>query len=93
MTAKETHYILRVADKDPQQQFLKVPANKGTNSSEGTSNSHGTNGDENDEDDLLREDISTWDVFDDYHKFQLREMKLKEKRKKEAQRQRQQIEM
>ena len=40
-----------------------------TTSSEGT-NSLGT---EEDDDDLLKEDISNWDVFDDYHKFQLRD--------------------
>jgi hypothetical protein len=51
-----------------------------TTSSEGT-NSLGT---EEDEDDLLREDISNWDVFDDFHKFQMRDLKLKEKKKRDA---------
>lgn len=39
---------------------------------------------EDDEDDLLKEDISNWDVFDDFHKFQLREQKMKDKRRREA---------
>jgi hypothetical protein len=39
-----------------------------TESSEGS-----LGGPDEDDDDLLKEDISTWDVFDDYHKFQLRE--------------------
>ena len=39
-----------------------------------TESSDGSLGTENDdEDDLLKEDITNWDVFDDYHKFQLRE--------------------
>jgi hypothetical protein len=71
----ETQYIVRVSDKD----YI----NKLTGSSEGVV-SHGTNNEEEDDDDLLKEDVSNWDVFDDYHKFQLREQKLKEKRKKEA---------
>lgn len=35
-------------------------------------------------DDLLKQDTSEWDVFDDYEKFRLRELKLKEKRRREA---------
>lgn len=54
-----------------------------TESSEG---SLGT--EEDDEDDLLKEDISNWDVFDDYHKFKLREQKLKEKKRKQVQEER-----
>lgn len=38
-----------------------------------TESSEGTHGTEEDEDDLLNEDIQNWDVFDDYHKFQLRD--------------------
>jgi hypothetical protein len=38
-----------------------------------------------DDDEILKEDISDWDVFDDFHKFQLREQKLKEKHRKQAQ--------
>lgn len=48
--------------------------------------------DEEYEDQILSEDISDWDVFDDYHKFQLREQKLKEKMKKQAQEEKKQIE-
>ena len=42
-------------------------------------------------DDLLKQDTSDWDVFDDYEKFRLRELKLKEKRKREAQNERRHI--
>jgi hypothetical protein len=41
--------------------------------------------DNEDDDEILKEDISDWDVFDDFHKFQLREQKLKDKLRKQAQ--------
>ena len=47
-----------------------------THSSEGTLGTE-----EDDEDDLLKEDMENWDVFDDYHKFQDREKKIKERKK------------
>jgi hypothetical protein len=34
-----------------------------------TESSDGTLGTEEDEDDLLKDDVQGWDVFDDYHKF------------------------
>lgn len=73
--------MVRASDID----YLK----QGTTSSEGT-NSLGT---EEDEDDLLKEDIAGWDVFDDYHKFQLRDKMLKEKKKKEAQKEKLVVEL
>ncbi len=39
---------------------------------------------EDDDDDLLQQDTSQWDIFEDYHKFELREQKLKELKRKEA---------
>ena len=44
----------------------------------------GSLGTEDDEDDLLQEDTSSWDVFDDYNKFKLRDEKLKEKKRRLA---------
>lgn len=79
--SSEGHYIVRLSDVD---QFRHK-----TTSSEGN-NSLGT---EEDEDDLLKEDISGWDVFDDYHKFQLRDKMLKEKKKREAQKEKQVVEL
>jgi hypothetical protein len=67
---QDSHYIVQVSDID----YLKNL----------TESSEGTLGTEEDEDDLLKEDISNWDVFDDFHKFQLRDQKLKEKKKREA---------
>lgn len=46
-----------------------------------TESSEGTLGTEEDEDDLLKEDIESWDVFDDFHKFQQREQKIKERKR------------
>ncbi len=49
-----------------------------------TESSDGTLGTEEDEDDLLKEDIQSWDVFDDYHKFQIREQKIKDRKRQIA---------
>jgi hypothetical protein len=61
--------VVQVSDMD----YIK----KLTESSDG-----GSLGTEEDEDDLLKEDIEQWDVFDDFHKFQARDKKLKELKKK-----------
>lgn len=53
---QKDHYIVQVSDID----YLKNL----TGSSEGTLGTE-----EDDEDDLLRDDMSGWDIFDDYHKF------------------------
>lgn len=56
----DSHYIVQVSDID----YLR----KITDSSDGSR--PGT--EEDDEDDLLKQDVSGWDVFDDYRKFQMR---------------------
>ncbi len=49
-----------------------------------TESSENSNNIEEDIDDLLAQDPSQWDIFDDYHKFELREQKLKELKRLEA---------
>jgi len=41
-------------------------------------------GEEDDEEDLLKEDVEQWDIFEDHHKFVKREQQLKKKKRKEA---------
>lgn len=63
---------------------------------ENNSSDGGTQGtEEDDEDDLLKEEeeMGNWDVFDDYHKFQNREKKLRERKKLIVQQQKKQIEL
>ncbi len=45
----------------------------------------GTDEDIDDDDDLLKEEApSNWDIFDDFHKFDKLDQKLKEKKKQSA---------
>lgn len=49
---------------------------------DGRANYLGSLGTDEDDDDLLKEDPpSNWDIFDDYHKFERMDQKIKEKRK------------
>jgi hypothetical protein len=75
----ETRYIVQASDID----YLKKM----------TESSDGTLGTEEDEDDLLKDDIESWDVFDDYHKFQQRQEKIKERKKQIAQEERMAIQL
>jgi hypothetical protein len=36
------------------------------------------------DDDLLREDVNTWDIFNDYSKFKMRDELIRERKKKSA---------
>lgn len=71
--SSDSHYIVQVSDID----YLR----KITDSSDGGSR-QGT--EEDDEDDLLKQDVLGWDVFDDYRKFQMRNAKIKEFNVKQA---------
>lgn len=60
---------------------------------ESSQESLGTEGTDEDDEDLLKEDISNWDVFDDYHKFQERDKILRERQKLIAKEEVQQVEL
>ncbi len=56
----DSQYIIQVSDID----YLRRITDSSDGSRLGT--------DEDDERDLLKEDVTRWDVFDDYQKFQMR---------------------
>ena len=71
---QDSHFVLNIGN-DHDSYVRNV-----TESSDGLPTSR--TDEEEDDDDLLKEDINNWDIFDDHHKFQLREQKLREKKAK-----------
>ena len=68
----DSHYIVQVSDID----YLRRITDSSDGSRPGT--------EEDDEDDLLKQDVTNWDIFDDYKKFQMRSQRIKEFNTKQA---------
>ena len=64
MSEDQPHYVINMAgDGELHYRHMTESSDGGLTSRQGTE-------EEDDEDDLLKEDINQWDIFDDCHKFQ-----------------------